>query len=342
MYNNKIIEEPKDYFSFSERKVKELDWLWYPYIVKGNINIIVGEGGIGKSYLTSWLLSAISNGSKMPFSEQNFKVGHSILQNAEDDVDATILPRLIANGADTEKIGFFNEDNKVFCIQQINRLKNKLKELRPEVVILDPIQAYIGKVNMNSNSEVRNALKPIKTLAQEFNCAIIMIMHLNKNTDSSKATNRVMGAGDFTAICRSAILVAKNPDNEEEKLFIPIKTNLMKENEKNSLSYKIDESGKIVWIENQGKLDPDEVLVQNPKESDKKSITTGFILGALSRGEIKANDFKNLVMTKGNISEKTYNVTKAQLTKSGLIKSYQKDKCYYWDLNNNNETNNDW
>ena len=276
----------------------------------------------------------------MPFSERNFKMGYSILQNAEDDVDATILPRLMANGADTEKIGFFNEDNKVFCVQDIKRLRNKLEEIRPEVVILDPIQAYIGAVNMNSSVEVRNVLKPLKLLAQEFNCAIVMIMHLNKNTDSSRATNRVMGSIDFTSACRSVILVTKNPDNEEEKLFIPIKTNLMKENEKNRLSYKIDESGKIVWVENKGKIDPDEILVQNPKVFDKKNITTGFILGALSRGEIKANDFKNLVINKGNISEKTYNVTKAQLIKDGLIKNYQKDNSYYWDLNTNSD--NDW
>ena len=62
-------EEQKDYYTFAEREVKEIDWLWYPYIVKGNLNIIVGDGGIGKSYFTSWLLSAISNGSKMPFSK---------------------------------------------------------------------------------------------------------------------------------------------------------------------------------------------------------------------------------------------------------------------------------
>jgi len=81
-----------------------------------------------------------------------------------------------------------------------------------------------------------------------------------------------------------------------------------------------------------------EILVQNPKGFDKKNIKTGFILGALSRGEIKANDFKNLVINKGNISEKTYNVTKAQLIKDGLIKNYQRDNSYYWNLN----TNNDW
>ena len=137
-------ETLKDYYVFSQREVKELDWLWKPYLIKGNLNIIVGDGGVGKSYFITWLLSAISKGIKIPFDNNNFIVGNSILQNAEDDPDATILPRLIANDADTDKIGFFNVDNEALSIQQLNRIESILKELRPEVLVLDPIQAYIG------------------------------------------------------------------------------------------------------------------------------------------------------------------------------------------------------
>lgn len=334
MYLDKLREEEqKDYYTFAEREVKEIDWLWYPYIVKGNLNIIVGDGGIGKSYFTSWLLSAISNGSKMPFSKYSFKRGYSILQNAEDDPDATILPRLLANGADTNKIGFFNEDKQVFCIQQLERLEERLEEIKPDVVILDPIQAYIGSVNMNAAVEVRNALKPLKILAEKYNCAIILIMHLNKNNDSNKATNRVMGSVDFTSACRSVILVAKNPDDPQEKLFIPIKSNLVKENEKNTLSYKIDDDGKIVWLENKGILDPDEILTQSNKGYDKKSFASGVILGALSRGEMKANEFKDVVINNSGISEKCYNETKARMVKENLIRFHQKNNAFYWKIN---------
>ena len=322
-----------NYYVFSQRKVKELEWLWKPYLIKGNLNIIVGDGGVGKSYFITWLLSAISKGSKIPFDEKNFVIGNSILQNAEDDPDATILPRLLANDADTDKIGFFNEEEKSLSIHQLERLESKLKELRPEVLVLDPIQAYIGDININSSVEVRNALKPLKILAQTYNCAIVMIMHLNKNNSVNKATNRVMGSYDFIASCRSAILIESNPQNPEEKLFIPIKTNLMKENEKNTLSYKINEQGKIEWLENKGRINADEILSQKNSFIDKNSNAKGFIIGALSRGDLGANELKELVMKKGKNTEKTYNISKASLHKENVINSYQKDKQFYWSLN---------
>lgn len=325
-----------DYYTYSEIDVKELEWIWKPYIVRGNLNIIVGEGGVGKSYLTTWLSSAISRGEKIPFSDDKFKVGNVILQNAEDDIEATVLPRLLSNNADTEKIGFFDEYRDIFSIQDLDRLEETLDKLRPSIMIIDPIQAYIGDTNMNSAVEVRNALKPLKELAEYYNCAIVLLMHLNKNTGTNKATNRVMGSYDFIASCRSAIMIESNPENPEEKLFIPIKTNLMKENEKNTLSFKINDEGKIIWLENKGRIDENELLSQSNSIADKSSSAKGFILGVLSRGEIMANELKNLVINKGNISEKTYNIAKSILHKEMKIDSYQKDKCFYWNLREEN------
>ena len=331
---NKIVNKinNKDYFTFDEREVKILDWIWEPYIIKGNLNIIVGDGGVGKSYLTTWLLSAISNGKEIPFSKKNFNVGNCVLQNAEDDIDATVLPRLLLNDADTTKIGFFNEDKKVLSVQQISRLESKLKEIRPEIVVLDPIQAYLGDINMNSSIEVRNALKPLKNLAQKYNCAIVMLMHLNKNTGAGKATNRVMGSYDFIASCRSALLVEINPEDKEERLLIPIKTNLMKENEKNSLVFKINDEGKVEWLRNDGNINPNEILNQNNNTFDKTTLAKEFILGVLSRGEISGNELKELALKLKNMSERTYNYSMSSLRKEEKVISYQQNKKFHWSL----------
>ena len=336
---NKIIDKinNKDYFTFDEREVKILEWIWEPYIIKGNLNIIVGDGGVGKSYLTTWLLSSISSGKEIPFSKKKFKIGNCVLQNAEDDIDATVLPRLLLNDADITKIGFFNEDKEVLSVQQISRLDEKLKEIRPEIVVLDPIQAYLGDINMNSSIEVRNALKPLKNLAQKYNCAIVMLMHLNKNTGAYKATNRVMGSYDFIASCRSAMLVEVNPENKEERLFAPIKTNLMKENEKNSLVFKINDKGKIEWLRNNEDINPNDILNQSNNTFDKNTLAKEFILGVLSRGEISGIELKELVINAGNISERHYNIAKSLLNKEEKIISYQRNKKFYWSLNSKNQ-----
>lgn len=323
-------EEIKDFYTFDERTPKEIEWLWKPYIVKGNINIIMGDGGLGKSYLITWLVSAISKGAKIPFSNINFKKGTSILQNAEDDPDTTILPRLMLNDVDVSKIGAFNEEKEFLEVQQITRLEDKIKEFNPEVVVLDPIQSFVGDININSQNEVKNALKPLKQLAQKYNCAIIMIMHLNKN-NSAKASQRANGSTEFITSSRSAILITENPENTSERLFIPVKTNLMKENEKNTLSFKINDNGIIEWLDNKGKVNADIILNSFETQDVLQSVAKGFIIGALSRGDIYSNDFKNLALKNG-ISEKMYNVTKAKMKKEEIIKDYQKDKMYYWTL----------
>lgn len=323
-------EEIKDFYTFDERTPKEIKWLWKPYIVKGNINIIMGDGGLGKSYLITWLVSAISKGAKIPFSNNNFKKGTSILQNAEDDPDTTILPRLMLNDVDVSKIGAFNEEKEFLEVQQITRLEDRIKKFNPEVVVLDPIQSFVGDININSQNEVKNALKPLKQLAQKYNCAIIMIMHLNKN-NSAKASQRANGSTEFITSSRSAILITENPENTSERLFIPIKTNLMKENEKNTLSFKINDNGIIEWLDNKGKVNADIILNSFETQDVLKSVAKGFIIGALSRGDIYSNDFKDLALKNG-ISEKMYNITKAKMKKEEIIKDYQKDKMYYWTL----------
>ena len=329
----KVVRD-EDFCIYAERTSKKVDWLWEPYILRGNLTGIVGEGGVGKSYFTSWLAAAISSGGFVPFKPYRFHMERVFLQNGEDDVDSTTLPRLISNGANINNIAFFTEDKKVLCIQQIDRLEEVLEKYNPALVIFDPIQAYLGDINMNSSVEVRNGLKPLKLLAQKYSCAIIMIMHMNKNTGTNKATNRVMGSYDFIASCRSAILIENNPEDREERLFIPIKTNLMKESEKNTLAYKITDSGKIEWTANKGQINPNEILFENNNSTINKSDKAEqFILGILSRGEISGNELKDLAINFGKISEHTFNTTKLVLNKERKIRNYRKGKTSYWALN---------
>lgn len=327
-----------DFITFDTRTPKELEFVWYPLIVKGNLNIIVGVGGTGKSFLTCWLLSAITNGDKMPFSDRYFKKGNAILQNAEDDIDGTIVPRLIANKANRECIGYINEELKAFDIKQLKRLEEKIINFKPDIVVIDPLTSYLGGINMYVPNEVRDVLKPLKDLAQKYNCAMVFIMRLNKGNGS--ATNRVLGSIDFVSMARSVLLVAEDPTNSSQRLVLPLKTNLMKDSEKTALCYKINDNGAIEWIENRGNINAEDILFQNENKFNKDNLIRGFILGALSKEDLSSNELENLVTKKGNISLKSYNVTKAMLRKEEVIDCYQKEKKYYWTLKSKGEKNN--
>ena len=328
------IVRDEDFCVYSQRTPKKTDWLWEPYILRGNLTAIVGEGGVGKSYFTSWLAATISSGGFVPFKPYRFHMERVFLQNGEDDVDSTTLPRLISNGANTNNIGFFTEDKKILCVQQIDRIEDLLKEYKPALVIFDPIQAYLGNINMNAMLDVRNSLKPLQKLAQKYNTAIVIIMHTNKNTGTTKATNRVMGSYDFIAACRTVLMIENDPENREVKLFMPLKSNLMKECEKHTLSFRIIDSGKLEWLKNLGYVNPNEILFENNNSTINKSDKAEqYILGILSRGEILGTELKNLAINVGKISEHTFNTTKLALNKERKIKNYRKGKPSYWALN---------
>lgn len=156
-------------------------------------------------------------------------------------------------------------------------------------------------------------------------------MHLNKNSGTS-ATNRTLGSVDFVSIARSVLLVTEDPQDKTKRLLIPVKTNLMKDSEKRALCYKINDNGSVEWIEDRGNINADDILNQEESPFNKDSITRGFILGALSKGDLTATELENLALQKGNISLKSYNITKATLRKEDKIDYYQKDKKYFWTL----------
>ena len=315
----------KDFYTYAERIPKEIEWIWKPYIVRGNINIIQGDAGLGKSFLTTWLLASISNGDKIPFSNECFEIGNSLLQNAEDDPDATIWYRLNSNGADFSKIGFINEDKKTLSVKDLSRIEKVLKEFNPEVIILDPIQAYIG-ADMNDNTKVREALRPIKNLAQKYNCAVILIGHLNKNKDNA-ITKRGLGATDLFASARSVILIAENPDNEDERLFVPIKSNLAVPKEKVTLSYKINDNGKIEWLENKGRINPDKYFASDNDKDTKQEYAKNFIIGCLANKDVLGTEWDSLIKL-GNFKPRTFNEARSSLSKAGIIKYSNKNNLW--------------
>lgn len=324
-------EKQKDIISFNEVEEKEVDWLWKPYLVKGHLNIIQGEPGCGKTFLTTALASIVSVGGKLPFTNQNCKIGNVILQNGEDGIDDTIKPRLMFQGADCRKIYFVDEGETNFLkIQDRKRLEKIIIEVQPELIILDPIQRFVGDLNMNSMNDVRMALAPLNTLAKKYNCAIVIVMHMNKNTNA-KAIHRNSGSGDFIGIARSALTIMHNPENKEEKLMIPIKANLVKDS--NTLSYKITDNG-LEWLEEKGVIDADVLLNDSP--DTKIEYAKYFTLGCLAASAIGGTEMIEYATNIGNIKEKTFCIARSDLKKNLVIDSYQEDNKWYWTLLKNN------
>lgn len=195
---------------------KEAKWLWYPYIPLGTLCLLVGDPGIGKSYISLYIASRLSRGEKFPYSNDSLNMirdpANVLIQNGEDAVDYTIRQRINLLGGDANYIYMIDESNSPFHIDNISELEKFIKEKQFKLVVIDPLQQYlpVGS-DMNKANEVRSSLVPLKELADKYECTIILIMHRNKNNGTS-SIYRALGSIDFVGSCRSMVSVIKIDD----------------------------------------------------------------------------------------------------------------------------------
>ena len=203
----------------SEVQSQEIEWLWYPFIPYGKLTIIQGDPGDGKTTMVLNLAAKLSKGEAL---DENMKVTEPvnvIYQTAEDGLADTVKPRLELAGADCERIIVIDESDKSLSMVD-ERLEQAIVRTGARLLILDPIQAYLGGgMDMNRANEARDMTKKLGALAEKTKCAIILIGHMNK-ASGNKAAYRGMGSIDFFAVARSVLLVGRvEGDRIPEQLF---------------------------------------------------------------------------------------------------------------------------
>ncbi|MDE6728129.1 MAG: AAA family ATPase [Oscillospiraceae bacterium] len=156
---------------------KSVKWLWYPYIPLGKITIMQGNSGIGKTMLALNIAAALSKGEPLPGDTQPREPINIIYNTAEDGLGDTIKPRLRAAGAELTRINNINERVNPITMTD-ERLERSVSELGAKLLILDPIQAYLGaKIDMNKANEVRPIFAQLGRVAEENECSIVLIGH---------------------------------------------------------------------------------------------------------------------------------------------------------------------
>ncbi|MDQ3919586.1 MAG: AAA family ATPase [Acidobacteriota bacterium] len=256
-------------------------WLWHPYIPFGKLTVLEGQAGLGKSWLTCALASAVSRGGALPGCEP-FEPGNVVMLSAEDGLADTVRPRLGAMGADVSRVFAVKE---LFALDSLGMLllEEKVAEARPALVIIDPLFAYTGgKVDINRANECRAVTAPLAALAERYGCALVAVRHLSKSKGGGDALNAGIGSVDITAAARSVLLVGKDPDDEKRRAVVQTKNNLAPQG--GALGYKV-EDGQFYW-------------------TGESTLTAGRILSLPSdeqgRGEqAEAADFLRQVLAEG-------------------------------------------
>ncbi|GLK90038.1 AAA family ATPase [Pseudomonas turukhanskensis] len=211
---------------------KAARWLWPQWLPRGMLTILAGAGGDGKTTLTLGLISTMTSGGRWPDGSHCNEKQNAVIFSSEDSAEHTIIPRLIAAGADL---------NRVFIMQ--GRI-NDLDELEPfdpsrdcdllareleriggaGLIMIDPIVAAVSG-DMHRANDVRRSLQPLVNLAEEHGSAVVGISHFSKGSQASSPAERVLGSQAFTALARMVLVSAKR-EGEEDRVLARAKSNI--------------------------------------------------------------------------------------------------------------------
>lgn len=265
-----------------EIQTRRISWLWPGVVPVGMPTALEGDPGVGKTFVAADIAARVTRGFGFPFylgdTDGHEPVKGSLIYITSEGVpDRILVPRLVAAGADLERVeiveGIANKRGE-FEILDVNQhlpaLARKMKD-NPDIrlVVIDPIASHLSpKLNINSSLEMRSAMDCIARFAEETGVAVLVVMHLNKD-DRKAAIHRAAGSGQIMAAVKSAWAVVKKPDDEDDnrRYFGPVKSNLSPY--RRSLAFRIQgvpvhfdnggdgEIGRVVWS-----LEPEEFDLQ--------------------------------------------------------------------------------
>lgn len=174
MEEAKLTNKPYHLINMAVVVAKEVDWLWFPYIPLGKLIIVQGDPGERKTTLALQLAALLSRGEMLPCDDKEREPVNVIYQTVEDGLEDTIKPRLLEAAVDCSKIMVIDESQQELSMTD-ERLVMAIEETGAKLVILDPIQAYLGAdVDMHRANEIRSVLKRLGGIAEKHQCAIIL------------------------------------------------------------------------------------------------------------------------------------------------------------------------
>lgn len=281
---------------------KPISWLWPGRFPLGMFVLLAGQPGVGKTTISHSIAAITSTGGKWPFSDQRAIPGGVLILTAEDDPKYTLVPRLMAAGADLKRIKVIQSvaryqdenviDAPLLLSEDMNQLDGVLTQYADtRLLILDPLSAYLGVKDSHRDADVRQVLGPLTDLAARHGVTIMGITHMTKNAANS-AMARFMGSTGIIAAARAAFLVT---EHEDELLLLPVKNNVAPK--MGGLTYKIVgatiagniETSRIEWT-GQTDIEADDALSQQHPSSPRMIEAMDFLEDQLMDGPKRQAD----------------------------------------------------
>ena len=310
----------------SDVELTPVEWLWKPYLPFGKLSVLQGNPGEGKTYFAMHLAAACTNGKLLPNMER-MEPFNVIYQTAEDGLGDTVKPRLIEAGADLDRV-LVIDDSDVQLTLSDERIEKAIVENNARLVIIDPIQAYLGAdVDMNRANEVRPIFMRLGQVAQRTGCAILLIGHLNKAA-GMQSLQRGLGSIDIAAAVRSVMFIGKLKHDPTMRILTHEKSSLAPPGA--SVAFSLGDEGGFRWV---GEYDitADEMLSGiEPQRETKTQQAKDLICALLAGGkQVLSEDIDKAALERG-IPGRTVRDAKRELGDALKSKIVEGRKKVFW------------
>ena len=284
------------------------NWLWPGHLLRGGLELLTGLPGLGKSQVQCSLVACVSAGLKWPDGAPAIAPMNTIMVTAEDALDQEVVPRLMAAGANLERVHILKSikaDNKrrqFMLAEDLDELQRAIQWIgNVGIITIDPITAYMGgKMDSHKSTEVRSQLGPLKDFAEQSDIAVSAITHPAKNA-GHKAIDHFIGSQAFIAAARIGHAVFEEIGEEERPtgriLFTNPKNNPSPK--KPTLAYRIAEivigqdpnggnitSPHVVWDESPVDISADAAIAASGQKGtrDEAQEARTFLKSILAAG----------------------------------------------------------
>jgi AAA domain-containing protein len=202
-----------------------VSWLWHGYVALGKLSLLEGDPGEGKSTLTIALAAAVSAGRPLPDGTR-IDPANVLLISYEDALSDTLVPRLLAAGADLTRCqalcGY--GDELLSIPTHVAAIREVVEDYSAKLLVIDPLSAALDSTETNSykDQDVRRALSPLARMAEETGIAVLVVRHLTK-----ASTRKAILAGGasigIAAAARGVLSFGPAPDDSDEKVLAVVK-----------------------------------------------------------------------------------------------------------------------
>jgi AAA domain len=305
-----------DLVCMADVQPRAVDWLFRPWLPRGEMTLLDGDPGMAKSTLSLDLIARVTRGWPMPPAAVRSdsgairEPGRVVILSAEDDPHAVIRPRLDAAGADCSRVFFFPRVKQAggarlpVLPDDLELLADYLAERRPALVVIDPLMAYLAACyDAHKDSDIRHCLHRTVEAVRTLGAALLVIRHLNKLIQGS-ALYRGGGSVGIIGAARVGWLAGRHPDEPEVRVLAQLKNNLAPV--PLALTYRLGPVGEVARVDwgEESDLAPDEILThpsagERGRPAERLAAAEVFLREVLADGPVGSDELERLAARRG-------------------------------------------